>query len=144
MCQNTTIRVYGAWIKIYYVLCSKHMPALAMCYNPPLVRDKPPGAPAFVKIIYDPGQVILQGGRNVFVLMIFFDRVSRVYFLYSKIKHCIETDSQCEHRMSIQVSHFRLSVWRSRLTVIYSPFSRISIECLHRQNYYCVSWASIH
>ena len=23
MCQNTTMRVYGAWIKTYYVLCSK-------------------------------------------------------------------------------------------------------------------------
>ena len=23
MGQNTTMRVYGAWIKIYYVLCSK-------------------------------------------------------------------------------------------------------------------------
>ena len=23
MCQNTTMSVYGAWIKTYYVLCSK-------------------------------------------------------------------------------------------------------------------------
>ena len=23
MCQNTTMRVYGAWIKSYYILCPK-------------------------------------------------------------------------------------------------------------------------
>ena len=28
------------------------MAPLAMCYDPPLVRDKPLGAPAFVKLLY--------------------------------------------------------------------------------------------
>ena len=30
----------------------KYIAPLAMCYNPPLVRDKPLGAPAFVKLVY--------------------------------------------------------------------------------------------
>ena len=30
-----------------------HIAALAMCYNPALVRDKPLGAPASVKPVYD-------------------------------------------------------------------------------------------
>ena len=32
------VRVYGAWIKTYHVLCSKHIASLAMCYSPPLVQ----------------------------------------------------------------------------------------------------------
>ena len=34
----------------FYV--KKHITHLAMCYNPPLVRDKPLGAYAFVKLVY--------------------------------------------------------------------------------------------
>ena len=52
MCQNTTMQVYGAWIKTYYVLCPKHLAALARCHNPALVRDKPLGVPASVKLVY--------------------------------------------------------------------------------------------
>ena len=53
MCQNTTIRVYGAWVKIYYVLCPKtYIAASAKYHNPPLVRDKPLGMPASVKLVY--------------------------------------------------------------------------------------------
>ena len=48
MCQNTTMRVYGAWIEIYYIDVQKHITHLSMCYNPPIVRDKPLGAPALV------------------------------------------------------------------------------------------------
>ena len=40
MCQNTTMRVYGARIKIYCVLCSKHIAVRGVF---PMVRDKPPG-----------------------------------------------------------------------------------------------------
>ena len=36
-------------IKIYV---QKHIAPLAMCYNPPLVCDKPLGAPASVKLVY--------------------------------------------------------------------------------------------
>ena len=43
------MRVYGAWIKIYNVLCPKHIAALEKCHNPLLVRDKPLGAPVSVK-----------------------------------------------------------------------------------------------
>ena len=40
MCQNTTMRVYyGAWIKTYYVYVQKHIAALEMCHNQPLVRN---------------------------------------------------------------------------------------------------------
>ena len=52
MCQNVALQVYGAWIKTNYVLCSKHIAPLSMCYKPPLVRDKPLGAPASVKRVY--------------------------------------------------------------------------------------------
>ena len=61
MCQNTTMWVHGAWIKIYYVLCSKHIAPQAMCYDPPLVRDKLLGEPAFVKLLYG-----MQGKNDVF------------------------------------------------------------------------------
>ena len=55
MCQNTTMRLYGAWNKIYYVLCPKtyiYINVYIACYNPPLVCDKPLGAPAFVNLFY--------------------------------------------------------------------------------------------
>ena len=40
MCQNTTMRVYGAWIKLLMFYVQKHIAALAMCHNPTLVRNK--------------------------------------------------------------------------------------------------------
>ena len=52
MCQNTTMQVYEAWIKTYYVYVQKHIVALENCHNPPLVRDKPLGVPASVKLVY--------------------------------------------------------------------------------------------
>ena len=48
MCKNSTIRVYGAWIKTYKVLCPKHIETLAICQNQAVVRDKPVGAPPSV------------------------------------------------------------------------------------------------
>ena len=37
----------------YITFCvQKHIVAPAMGYNPPLVRNKPLGAPAFVKLVY--------------------------------------------------------------------------------------------
>ena len=53
MCQNITMWVYGAWIKYVSSYVKKHIVHLAMCYNPPIVRDKPLGAPAFVKLVYN-------------------------------------------------------------------------------------------
>ena len=50
MCQNTTMRVYGAWIKPYYI--QKHIGPKAVGYNLPLVHDKPLGVAAFVKLVY--------------------------------------------------------------------------------------------
>ena len=35
MCQNTTVRVNGAWIKIYCLLCSKTYNTLHSCHNFP-------------------------------------------------------------------------------------------------------------
>ena len=53
MCQNTTTRVYGPWIKTYFVFCvQKRVVAMGMCYNPALVRDKPLGSPASVKRVF--------------------------------------------------------------------------------------------
>ena len=45
------MRVYGAWIKRYCVLCSKTANR-TVCYNFPPVRDKPLEAPSFVKYTY--------------------------------------------------------------------------------------------
>ena len=52
MCQNTTMWVYGAWIKIDYVYVQQHIAALEKCHNPLLVRDKLLGAPTSVKPVY--------------------------------------------------------------------------------------------
>ena len=38
--------------KYITVYGQKHIAPLAMFNNPPLVRDKPLGAPAFVKLVY--------------------------------------------------------------------------------------------
>ena len=58
MCQNTTMGVYGARIKMYYVICPKtYSTSFGNCYNPQLVRDKPLGVPAFVKLVYFYGQI---------------------------------------------------------------------------------------
>ena len=52
MCQNTTMRVYGARIKDITFYVQKHTEPLAMCYNTTLVSDKLLGAPASVKLVY--------------------------------------------------------------------------------------------
>ena len=46
------MRLYAVWIKIYCVYVQKHIAHRAVCFNFPLVRDKPLGAPAFVKLVY--------------------------------------------------------------------------------------------
>ena len=52
MCQNTKMRVYGAYIKTYFALCPKTYCSLEMWHNQPLVRDKPLGETASVKLVY--------------------------------------------------------------------------------------------
>ena len=52
MCQNTTMRVYEAWIKHIAFNVKKYVAPLAMCYNPPLVLDTPLESPASVKVVY--------------------------------------------------------------------------------------------
>ena len=47
-----TMKVCGSRTKIYCVLCSKHMAHRAVCYNFPLVHDKPLGTPAYVRVVY--------------------------------------------------------------------------------------------
>ena len=47
ICQNTTKRVYGAWLKDIKCNVQRHIAPWVICYNPPLVHDKPPGAPAY-------------------------------------------------------------------------------------------------
>ena len=45
------VRVYGA-SRLKHVTFYVHIASLAMCYSPPLVRDKLLGASAFVKLVY--------------------------------------------------------------------------------------------
>ena len=52
MFQNTTMRVYGAWVQTYYALFQKHIAALEMCHNQSLAGDKPLEAPVSVKMVY--------------------------------------------------------------------------------------------
>ena len=48
----TTMLVYGAWTKLIMFYVQKYVTVLEMCHNQPLVRDKPLGAPASVKLVY--------------------------------------------------------------------------------------------
>ena len=50
--SNTTMRVYGAWIKIYCVYVPKQITPCTVVITPLLVRDKPLEAPASVKRVY--------------------------------------------------------------------------------------------
>ena len=52
MCQNTTIRVNGAWIKIYCVYVQKHITPCTVVITSLLGRDKPLVAPASVKRVF--------------------------------------------------------------------------------------------
>ena len=52
ICESATVRVCDAWIRIYYVLCSKHIAPLAVWSGRTLVRDGPLGAPVFVRLAY--------------------------------------------------------------------------------------------
>ena len=56
LCQNTTMRVYGAWIRIHHIYVQKHIAPLAICSN--LVHDKPLEVPIFVKRAYSPRGMI--------------------------------------------------------------------------------------
>ena len=47
--QNTTMQVYCAWIRIYYILCSNTAIGL---YDLP-VRDEPLGVPTFARLIIE-------------------------------------------------------------------------------------------
>ena len=51
-CQNTTGWIYRGRIEIYHVYVQKHIAPLEICSNPPPVRGKPPGAPAFLRLAY--------------------------------------------------------------------------------------------
>ena len=42
----------GHGLKLISFYVQKHIAALAMCHNPPLVRDKPLGVPTSVKLVY--------------------------------------------------------------------------------------------
>ena len=54
ICQNATMRVFGAWIGTYmYILCFMFKNIQHFwwqCSGSPLIRDGPLGAPAFVKL----------------------------------------------------------------------------------------------
>ena len=42
-------------LKHFSFYVQKHIVTMGMCYNPTLVRDKPLGTPASVKLVYCPG-----------------------------------------------------------------------------------------
>ena len=52
MCQNTTMRVYRAWIKDIAFYVQKHITPCTVVITSLLVHDKPLGAPAYVKRVY--------------------------------------------------------------------------------------------
>ena len=51
-CQNVTVRVCGAWIRIYYVYVQKYIAHLMAYSGTLLVCDGPLGVPSFVKLAY--------------------------------------------------------------------------------------------
>ena len=46
------MRVYGAWIKDIAFYVQKYIAHGTVCYNFPLVRDKPQGALAFARLVF--------------------------------------------------------------------------------------------
>ena len=52
MCQNTTMRVNGAWIIRYWVYVQTHTTPCTVVITSLLVRHKPLGTPASVKRVY--------------------------------------------------------------------------------------------
>ena len=53
MCKNTTMRVYGAWIKRYCVLCSKtYSSSSSLVITSRWFATSRLGAPAFVRLVY--------------------------------------------------------------------------------------------
>ena len=53
ICQNATVRLCGAWIKIYCAWCSKTYSRFGrLFWTPPLIPNGQLGAPAFVKFAY--------------------------------------------------------------------------------------------
>ena len=48
----TSMRIYGAWNSIYYVLCTKTYDTFGVCFRVLLIRDRPLGAPVFVRLAY--------------------------------------------------------------------------------------------
>ena len=54
MCQNTTMRVNGAWIKYITSYIQKHTAhkQRVIIHDPSLVHDTSLGAPEFVKLVY--------------------------------------------------------------------------------------------
>ena len=54
ICQSNTMRVYGAWIRTYFVLCSKTCGTFGGLYWFPAGSRQAAGAPAFVRLAYSP------------------------------------------------------------------------------------------
>ena len=60
MCQNATMQVYGHGLKLNTFYVRKHIAGLAICHNQVLVRDKPLGVPASVKLVYSTWSTLKQ------------------------------------------------------------------------------------
>ena len=52
ICQNTTTGYMEHGLKDIAFYVKKHITTRAVCYSFPVVRDKPLGAPAFVRLVY--------------------------------------------------------------------------------------------
>ena len=59
MCHNTTMRVIGAWIKIYCILCSETYTTLHSCHNFPAgSREAARDAHIFETSLLDPHKTV--------------------------------------------------------------------------------------
>ena len=78
MCQNTTMRVNGAWIKRYCVLCSKTYHTLQSCHNFPAgSRQVARGACVWERSLF-PTQRASNAENNQFDDVIMYERNSPV------------------------------------------------------------------
>ena len=64
-------------IKFYF---KKIIAPLAICYNPPLVHDKPPGAPTFVSWVYFMAVALPQIGWEQNEISIEFDHNGKIFY----------------------------------------------------------------
>ena len=95
---------HGLKLIIFYV--QKHIAALEMCHNQPLVRDKLLGAPAFVKLVYS------QHFFAMFHLPISIMKMSPYHIRWSYAHHIIIMGNFLYLEISVTVN-YRYSRYKS-------------------------------